>query len=260
MPEEKALAEPFMDSLNDFLRNGGYHPLWAEAIVHNTDPTYPFAGTSDTGGFFDYDLPVLDLRPGGRGRIGTIAAGTVGEMDLKTGPGDWYEHIAQLVGYHLCPHMLPDRFGNPVDKPATTWGAILKVRPDGWSVHPVIYDDIHRKAFLAARVWFEWQRKHGPAARGAGLRSGRLHLTDIPGKALPLAVGTALANRRLRDGGPVLTVEDLAAMGEEGLIEFARTHCDRFNRIGPARLAALTEILELDGHIWATPALTKGAA
>lgn len=259
-PEEKALASPFMDSLNDFLHNGGYHPLWAEATIHNIDPEYPFAGTSDTGGYFDYDLPVLDLRSGSYRRTGTIPAGTVGEMDLKTGPGDWSDQIAQLVGYHLCPHMLPDRFGNPVDKPKTTWGAILKVRPDTWSIHPVIYTDIHRKAFLANRVWFEWLREHGPAARGAGLRSGRLHVADIPGKVMPAAIAAALANRKLRDGGPVLTVEDLAAMGEEGLVEFARAHCDKFNRIGPARLAALTEILKLDGRTWATPALTKGAA
>lgn len=259
-PEEKVLAEPFMDSLNDFLTHGGYHPLWAEAKVYNTDPLHPFAGTTDTGGYFDYDLPVLDLREGSRRRIGTILAGAVGELDLKTGPGDWSDQLAQLVGYHLCPHMLPDKFGGPIEKPPTTWGAILKVRPDGWSVHPVLYDDTHRRAFLAARVLFEWLREHGPTAHGAGLRSGQLHLADVPGRALPTAVAVALANRKLRDGGPVLTVEDLAAMGQAGLVEFARANCDKFNRVGPARLAALTEILELDGRAWAAPALTKGAA
>lgn len=231
--EEWDRVEPFVPTLVDFLERTRPTVVWAEATVYNLRDKY--AGTSDIGLMFPFPLAVIDKA----GRLlGTIPAGVLVVVDLKTGKSIWPEAYHQIIGYLECTHLDP-KTGDPVvPMPRAGGGVVLHATPTGWRLHPVLPTKAMRHAWRHARVWFDTVRTHHTAAAGIGLQAdgGSLLLEDLPG--IPAAVVAALA----WSNPPVRTLAELEVFGPEAY--------GAQPGIGPKRLEKARGLLALEGRSW----------
>jgi hypothetical protein len=90
-------------------------------------------------------------------------------IDYKTreggGPQFYPENALQLAGYRHFPVVRLKNSDVERPMPATDGGAIVQLRPDGFSVRPMVCDrDTYERGFLRALGLYEWLIEDGPAS------------------------------------------------------------------------------------------------
>jgi hypothetical protein len=129
-PEEA----PFMRSLEAFLRDHRPEYLAAEATVVNRTENY--AGTLDAVVLLEGEPWLIDYKTAEKGPFETDA------LQLAA-----YRHAEEI-------YRLPDGSSEPMID--TAGGAILKLRPDGYTLHPCRTDDEVYRTFLYVREVFRF--------------------------------------------------------------------------------------------------------
>lgn len=128
--DERAMVDNYLCYLED------YRPVIEASEATVASRTYGYAGTLDGLHRFPTDIPVI--------------GGHLGVVDYKTGQsGPYPEWALQLAAYANAECLwLPD--GTEIPMPRVDAAVILRIRPDGYWVHPMRLDDVVFSAFTAA--------------------------------------------------------------------------------------------------------------
>lgn len=121
---------PYVDAALTFMEEHSVRVLASEATVASV--RWHYAGT-------------LDL-------IAETAHGRL-LIDYKTGSGVYVEAALQLAAYRYAEWMLDPYTGDVVPMPEVEGAAVCHLRPDGYSLVPVVANrDVHRTFIYAAQV------------------------------------------------------------------------------------------------------------
>lgn len=141
--------EPYLAHFRDFLdvAQPEYHFL--EETVWNE--THSYAGSFDA--------------------FATIQGERVW-LDNKTTRSGIHEEVGiQLAAYRYAEHIIrPD--GGRIPQPQADGGAVLHIRPEGWSLVPVRCDEALFDMFLHLRQVFEWEKTLKSTVKGRAVFSG----------------------------------------------------------------------------------------
>lgn len=103
----------------------------------------------------------------------------IAKVDGETVVIDWktsksvYDSVAlQLSAYRYADRIIKAADGESVDVPKLAGGAVLHVRPEGWSFVPVECGEGVFNAFLALRKVFDWERDGKKGVVGRPIASG----------------------------------------------------------------------------------------
>ncbi|MFF9525374.1 hypothetical protein ACF1DV_25845 [Streptomyces achromogenes] len=103
----------------------------------------------------------------------------IAEIDGETVLLDWktskavYDSVAlQLSAYRYADRIILAESGESVDVPEMAGGAVLHVRPEGWSFVPVRCDEEIFEHFLSLRHTFEWETVTKKRVVGRPIASG----------------------------------------------------------------------------------------
>jgi hypothetical protein len=93
-------------------------------------------------------------------------------VDYKTTRSGVHEEVAlQLAAYRYADYIIrPD--GGRVPMPEADAGAVLHVRPEGWSLVPIRADEKAFETFLHLRAIFEWERNEKGSVIGDPVNKG----------------------------------------------------------------------------------------
>lgn len=106
-------------------------------------------------------------------------------VDYKTTKSGVHEEVAlQLAAYRYADFLLdPDGTETPI--PELTGGAVLHVRPEGWSLVPVRCDEEVFEAFLHLREIFEWEKSTKATVLGNPVNAGAKPKRRVPARRTP---------------------------------------------------------------------------
>lgn len=149
------LLRPYVDSYVRFLDEFQLRARHVEALVYSE--THRYVGTFDIfGDILLPDMPEYDHLP--RDGEGFVCGCLI---DAKTNrSGIFGETALQLAGYRFAEFMQPD----PKDPdtafpmPEVTWTGALWIRPDGYSLIPVVADEQQHRAFLYVQQVGMWDK------------------------------------------------------------------------------------------------------
>ena len=149
------LLRPYVDSYVKFLDEFQLRARHVEALVYSE--THRYVGTFDIfGDILLPDMPEYDHLP--RDEDGFVCGCLI---DAKTNrSGIFGETALQLAGYRFAEFMQPD----PKDPdtafpmPEVTWTGALWIRPDGYSLIPVVADEQQHRVFLYVQQVGMWDK------------------------------------------------------------------------------------------------------
>lgn len=98
--------------------------------------------------------------------------GEIVVLDWKTSKAVYDSVALQLSAYRYADRIIRAEDGQSVDVPAMHGGAVLHVRPEGWSFVPVECGEVVYGAFLALREVFEWEADGKKKVVGKPIASG----------------------------------------------------------------------------------------
>lgn len=114
----------------------------------------------------------------------------IARIDGETVIVDWktskavYDSVAlQLSAYRYANRIILSETGESIDVPAMDGGAVLHVRPEGWSFVPVACGEDVYRAFLALRSVFDWEGGGKRGVVGKPIASGGEHQTGTQRRA-----------------------------------------------------------------------------
>lgn len=166
MPDHTDDLAPYVAQFRQFVADYGLTPdSWemAESTILNH--------TDGWGGTLDGQVRI----PWGRteaaddlcARLGKTGQDTVITLDGKTregeGPAIYVDHALQLAAYRRGEVLLL-RDGTEHPLPSTDGAAILQLRPDGYTLRPVLADDATYGAFLTLLGFWQWMDEVGEKA------------------------------------------------------------------------------------------------
>lgn len=149
------LLRPYVDSYVRFLDEFQLRARHVEALVYSVSHRY--VGTFDIfGDILLPDMPEYEHLP--RDEDGFVCNALI---DAKTNrSGIFGETALQLAGYRFAEFMQPD----PKDPdtafpmPEVTWTGALWIRPNGYSLIPVVADEQQHRAFLYVQQVGQWDK------------------------------------------------------------------------------------------------------
>lgn len=149
------LLRPYVDSYVRFLDEFQLRARHVEALVYSVSHRY--VGTFDIfGDILLPDMPEYEHLP--RDEDGFVCNALI---DAKTNrSGIFGETALQLAGYRFAEFMQPD----PKDPdtafpmPGVTWTGALWIRPNGYSLIPVVADEQQHRAFLYVQQVGQWDK------------------------------------------------------------------------------------------------------
>lgn len=142
------LLRPYVDSYVRFMDEFQLRPRYIEAVVYSV--THRYVGTLDIfGDIFLPDMPEYDHLP--RDDDGYVCNALI---DAKTNrSGIFGETALQLAGYRFAEFMQSDP-GDPdsaFEMPEVAWTGAVWIRPDGYSLLPLVAGEEQHRAFLYAQ-------------------------------------------------------------------------------------------------------------
>jgi hypothetical protein len=141
--------KPFVDHFESFLTEFSPEFVFMEETVWSE--THNYAGSFDA--------------------FATIEGERVW-LDYKTTRSGVHEEVAiQLAAYRYADYIVRSD-GGRVPMPGADGGAVLHVRPEGWSLIPVRCDEDVFQTFLHLRQVFEWERELKGSVIGDAINAG----------------------------------------------------------------------------------------
>ncbi|MFD5161032.1 hypothetical protein ACFWMJ_23635 [Streptomyces hawaiiensis] len=114
----------------------------------------------------------------------------IAKVDGETVVLDWktsksvYDSVAlQLSAYRYADRIILAESGESVDVPEMAGGAVLHVRPEGWSLVPVKCDEVVFETFLSLRSVFAWETEGKKRVVGKPVASGGEFVTGTQRRA-----------------------------------------------------------------------------
>lgn len=142
------LLRPYVDSYVRFMDEFQLRAKYIEALVYSE--THRYAGTLDIfGDILLPDMPEYDHLP--RDEDGFVCDCLI---DAKTNrSGIFGETALQLAGYRHAEFMQPDPHDpeTAFDMPVVTWTGAVWIRPNGYSLVPLVAGEAQHRAFLYAQ-------------------------------------------------------------------------------------------------------------
>lgn len=189
MPGHDDDLTPYVAQFRQFVADYGLTPdSWEMAestILNHTDG---WGGTLD--GQVRFHWGRTELADDLCARIGHVGSDVVVTLDAKTREGEgaalYVDHALQLAPYRRGEVLLL-RDGTEHPLPPTDGAAILQVRPDGYTLRPVLADDATYGAFLKLLGFWQWMDEVGEKA---------VQVRTFP---LPEAYKRDKTNRKARD-------------------------------------------------------------
>jgi hypothetical protein len=180
---------PFLAAFRLFVADYGLTPAsWEMSEGTVISRQHGYAGTLDG----DIRVRAADSEAAADlcARLGKTGADVLVRVDTKTRgkpePKIYKEHALQLAGYeHAEAVLLPD--GAEVPLPAVDGCAVLQLRPDGYTLRPVVTGPGTFAAFLHALNLYRWQVEDGADA------------VSVSAFPLPEDYKRARTNRRARE-------------------------------------------------------------
>jgi hypothetical protein len=149
------LLRPYVDSYVRFLDEFQLRARHVEALVYSE--THRYVGTFDIfGDILLPDMPEYDHLP--RDEDGFVCGCLI---DAKTNrSGIFGETALQLAGYRFAEFMQPDPkdLDTAFPMPEVTWTGALWIRPDGYSLIPVVADEQQHRVFLYVQQVGMWDK------------------------------------------------------------------------------------------------------
>jgi hypothetical protein len=109
--------------------------------------------------------------------------GEVVLLDWKTSKAVYDSVALQLSAYRYADRIILAESGESVDVPEMAGGAVLHVRPEGWSFVPVKCDEEIFKHFLSLRHTFDWETAAKKKVVGKPIASGGEFVTGTQRRA-----------------------------------------------------------------------------
>jgi hypothetical protein len=109
--------------------------------------------------------------------------GEVVLLDWKTSKAVYDSVALQLSAYRYADRIILAESGESVDVPEMAGGAVLHVRPEGWSFVPVKCDEGIFKHFLSLRHTFDWETAAKKKVVGKPIASGGEFVTGTQRRA-----------------------------------------------------------------------------
>ncbi|GGX26873.1 PD-(D/E)XK nuclease family protein [Streptomyces chryseus] len=109
--------------------------------------------------------------------------GEVVVLDWKTSKAVYDSVALQLSAYRYADRIILADSGESVGVPEMSGGAVLHVRPEGWSLVPVTCDEDVYAAFLALREVFTWEQHGKKGVVGRAIASGGETVTGTQRRA-----------------------------------------------------------------------------
>lgn len=189
MPEHGKDLAPYVAAFRQFVADYGLTPdSWEMAestILNHTDG---WGGTLD--GQVRFSWGRTELADDFCARLGKVGSDAVVTLDGKTREGEkpaiYVDHALQLAPYRRGEVLLL-RDGTEHPLPSTDGAAILQLRPDGYTLRPVLADDATYGAFRKLLGFWEWMQEVGEVA------------VQVRAFPLPEDYKRQKANRKARD-------------------------------------------------------------
>jgi hypothetical protein len=142
------LLRPYVDSYVRFLDEFQLRARYVEAVVYSE--THRYVGTLDIfGDIMLPDMPEYEHLP--RDEDGFVCDCLIDAKTTRS--GIFGETALQLAGYRFAEFMQPDPADpdSAFDMPAVTWTGAVWIRPNGYSLIPVVAGEREHNAFLYAQ-------------------------------------------------------------------------------------------------------------
>ncbi|WP_405620261.1 PD-(D/E)XK nuclease family protein [Streptomyces sp. NBC_00076] len=104
-------------------------------------------------------------------------------LDYKTSKAVYDSVALQLSAYRYADRIILAESGESVDVPAMSGGAVLHVRPEGWSLVPVKCDETVFETFLSLRSVFDWESEGKKRVVGKPVAAGGEFVTGTQRRA-----------------------------------------------------------------------------
>lgn len=142
------LLRPYVDSYVRFLDEFQLRARYVEAVVYSE--THRYVGTLDIfGDIMLPDMPEYEHLP--RDEDGFVCDCLIDAKTTRS--GIFGETALQLAGYRFAEFMQPDPADpdSAFDMPVVTWTGAVWIRPNGYSLIPVVAGEREHNAFLYAQ-------------------------------------------------------------------------------------------------------------